>query len=154
RGSLGEAEGEVAGDEITVRQPSDPVRAEQSGHEPSACLALRELRGLAGLLETGLLALDDAGVTSEEAGLLERGAVVLAVDLVGRAGDRETQRTGLAGGAASGDAGDHVVRADEVEQLERVGDELLVQLAREVLLELTAVHGERAGAGDEAHAGD
>src|SRR5690606_28131506 len=48
--------------------------------------ALGELRRLAGLLETSLLALDDASVTSEEAGLLEHGAVVLAVDLVQRTG--------------------------------------------------------------------
>jgi hypothetical protein len=67
---------------------------------PGARLALRELRRLAGLLETGLLALDDAGVTGEEAGLLEGGTVVLAVDLVQRTGDRETQGARLTRGAA------------------------------------------------------
>src|SRR5690606_23420385 len=107
------------------RTPSVPKRRAM-GESPR--LTLRELRGLAGLLQTGLLALDDAGVAREEAGLLERRAVVLTVDLVERARDREAQRTGLTRGAATGDAGDHVVRADEVEHLERVGDELLVQL--------------------------
>src|SRR5690606_37588153 len=81
--------------------------------------ALRELRGLAGLLETGLLALDDAGVAREEARLLERRAVVLPVDLVERAGDREPQRTGLARGTAARDPRRQVVGADEVEDLER-----------------------------------
>lgn len=47
-----------------------------------ACLALGVLLSLAGLLEAGLLALDDAGVTTQVTGLLQGGAVVLGVDLV------------------------------------------------------------------------
>src|SRR6185312_5650922 len=47
-----------------------------------AGLALRELRSLAGLLESSLLAFLDSRVAAQEAGLLERGAVVLLVDLV------------------------------------------------------------------------
>jgi hypothetical protein len=49
---------------------------------PGACLALGVLLSLACLLETSLLTLDDAGVTTQEAGLLQGGAVVLGVDLV------------------------------------------------------------------------
>src|SRR5690606_21479686 len=94
------------------------------------------------------------GVAREEARLLQRRTVVLPVDLVERARDRQTQGPRLARGAAAGDAGDHVVRADEVEHLERVGDELLVQLVREVVLEGAAVHGERPRTGDETHARD
>src|SRR5699024_1879622 len=116
--------------------------------------ALRELRRLAGLLETGLLALDDACVAREEAGLLERRTVVVAVDLVERAGDREAQRAGLARGSAAADARDHVVRAGEAEQRERVGDELLVQLVGKVLLERATVHREGARTRDQAHACD
>src|SRR3712207_3177024 len=116
--------------------------------------ALRELRSLAGLLEAGLLALLDPGVAAEEARLLEARSVVLEVDLVQRTRDSEAQRTGLARGAAAGDAGDHVVAAEQVEHLERVVDELLVELVREVVLERAAVHGEAAAAGDDAHAGD
>src|SRR5258706_15856183 len=41
-----------------------------------ACLALRVLRGFTGLLQTVLLALGGARVTSQEAGLLERRAVI------------------------------------------------------------------------------
>ena len=47
-----------------------------------AGLTLRVLLSLTGLLETGLLALDDAGVTTQVTGLLQGGAVVLGVDLV------------------------------------------------------------------------
>src|SRR4051794_21961580 len=133
------------------RTPSVPKRR---GMGCRSGLPLRELRRLASLLETRLLALDDAGVTSQEAGLLERRAVVLAVDLVQGASDRETQRAGLTGGAAAGDLDDHVVAAEQVEHLERVVDELLVQLVREVLLERAAVHQIGAGAGGEARAGD
>ena len=104
-------EGQLGG-EFAVREPPNAVRAEEPRHHASARRsALRVLRRLAGLLETGLLALDDARVTGEEAGLLQGGAVVLAVDLVERAGDGEAQRAGLARGAAAGDAGDDVVAA-------------------------------------------
>ena len=67
--------------------------------------ALAVLRRLAGLLQTGLLALDDAGVTGEQAGLLQRRAVGLEVDGVERTGHAEAQRTGLAGDAAAVDRG-------------------------------------------------
>src|SRR5690606_4881687 len=94
------------------------------------------------------------GVTREEAGLLERGAVVLHVDAVERTGDAETQSAGLARVAATRDAGDDVVRALEVQHLERVVDQLLVQLVREVVLERTAVDRDASRAGDQTHAGD
>src|SRR5690606_23987140 len=136
------------------RTPSVPKRRAISFVVTTRELTLRELRSLAGLLETGLLALDDAGVTGEEASLLEGRTVVLAVDLVERARDREAQRAGLARGAAAADASDHVVGAREAEQREGVGDELLVQLVGEVLRELTAVDREGALAGDQARAGD
>src|SRR5690606_35501754 len=68
--------------------------------------------------------------------------------------DTEAQGTGLAGVAAARDARDDVVGALEVQHLERVVDQLLVQLVREVVLESTAVDRDRAGAGDDAHAGD
>src|SRR5690606_13478612 len=111
-------------------------------------------RGLASLLEASLLALDDAGVARKEPGLLEGGAVVLAVDLVEGTGDREAQRARLTRGAAARDLGLDVVGAEQVEHLERVVDELLVQLVREVVLEGAAVHREGAGARNEAHLRD
>src|SRR5690606_11617587 len=76
--------------------------------------ALGVLRRLAGLLEACLLALDDARVATEEAGLLEGRAVVLLVDLVQRAGDAEAHGPGLAGRAAAVEAHDHVEAALEL----------------------------------------
>src|SRR5262245_2101132 len=81
--------------------------------------ALAVLRRLTGLLETGLLALDDAGVTREQPGLLERRAVGLDVHGVQAAGHAETQRTGLAGDATAVDAGDDVEATLELQLGER-----------------------------------
>src|SRR5690606_22369810 len=106
----GQVEGELRR-EVTVGKPTDPVRAEEAAHRWSAegrASALGVLGRLAGLLQTRLLTLDDAGVAREEASLLERGAVVLGVDLVERTSDAEAQRTGLTRAAAAGDAGDDV----------------------------------------------
>ena len=120
----------------------------------SADLALRVLRCLAGLLQTGLLTLDDTGVAGQEAGLLQGRTVVLAVNLVQRAGDAQAQRTGLAGGAATVDACNDVVSAIQIKQLERIVDFLLVQLVREVVSQFAAVDGPVAGTGNDAHAGN
>ena len=62
--------------------------------------ALAVLGRLAGLLEAVLLALDDPRVAGEEAGLLQRRAV-LGVGLDQRPGDGQAQRAGLAGRAAA-----------------------------------------------------
>src|SRR5699024_8825005 len=116
--------------------------------------ALGVLRGLAGLLEPGLLALDDARVAREETGLLESRTVVVHVDLVQRTCHTETDRAGLAGGAAAGDADDHVEAALQVEGGQRIVHLLLVQLVREVGLQIAAVDGPLAGAGEQTDAGD
>src|SRR5690606_30757791 len=116
--------------------------------------ALAVLRRLAGLLETGLLALRDAGVPGEVTGLLQGRAVQLGVDPVERTRDTETDGTGLAGGATAVDAHEHVVGAVELERDERLVDDLLVDLVREVLLERAAVDLPLAGARDDPDAGD
>ena len=64
---------------------------------PSPGSALAVLGSLTGLLEAGLLALLDARVTVQHAGLLERGTTCLLVDGVEAAGDPEPQGAGLAG---------------------------------------------------------
>ncbi len=69
----------------------------------SARSALGVLRSLAGLLETGLLALGNASVPGEEACLLQRRSVELGVDAVERAGHTEADRAGLARGATAVD---------------------------------------------------
>src|SRR4051794_38834546 len=70
-------------------------------------LALRELRALARLLETGLLALLHARVAREEAAALELGAQG-RIGLDQRAGDAVSQRPGLGRHAAAVDAGHDV----------------------------------------------
>src|SRR5690606_35328381 len=123
-------------------------------HSASRSSALGVLGCLTGLLQAGLLALHRTGVAGEEPGLLEDRTVRLGVDLVQRAGDAQAQRTGLAGDAAAVDAGDHVEPALDVEQAERVVDELLVQLVREVFLQRPAVDGPLAAARHEPDPGD
>src|SRR3954471_11189404 len=117
-------------------------------------LTLAVLRSLTGLLETGLLALDRTVVALEEAGLLEGAAVVVHVGLVQRAGDTETERTGLTGDTATRDAGDDVVADFELEHLEGLVDFLLVHLVREVVLEGATVDLPLAGARNDPDAGD
>src|SRR5699024_3625807 len=112
--------------------------------------ALRELRGLAGLLETGLLALGDASVAAQVTGLLQLGAVGLRVDLVERASHAQADGTGLAGGSTAGDQQDDVETSAEVQQGEGLIDEQLVQLVRVVLFESASVDGPLSGARDEA----
>ena len=62
------------------RKPAPPSGG--TGFRQAQLLALGVLLSLTGLLETGLLTLDDAGVTAQVTGLLQGGAVVLDVDLV------------------------------------------------------------------------
>ena len=105
-------------------------------------------------MQTGLLALDDAGVASEETCLLQGGAIGVAVDLVQSAGDAEAQRARLPGNAAAVDAGDDVETTLKVENSERSPYQLLVQLVGEVVLQAAAVQRPLAGARDETDAGD
>src|SRR3954447_3088994 len=130
-----------------------PARS-TTGRSTTGASALAVLRRLARLLEPGLLPLDDPGVPGEQAGLLQRRAVGLGGHRVERAGHAQTQRSGLAGDAAAVDAGHDVEAADEVRAHERLVDDLLLQLVREVGLEGAAVDGPLTGARDEAHASD
>src|SRR6478672_4715641 len=77
--------------------------------------ALAELRSLTGLLQTGLLALDHAGVAGQQTSPLQRRPVGLDVDRVERTGDTEAQRARLAGDATAVDAGDDVEASVELE---------------------------------------
>src|SRR6185437_219988 len=120
---------------------------------PGARLTLGVLRRLTGLLETGLLALLDPRVPGQEAGSLERGATV-GVDKDQRPGDTQAQRARLAGDAAAGDPADHVELLLGAQGDERLVDELLVHLVREVLVERPVVDLPLAGAGGDAHPRD
>ena len=81
-------------------------------------------------------------------------AVVVHVRLVQRAGHAEAQGTGLAGDAATRDAGDDVVAVVELEHLEGLVDFLLVHLVGEVVLKGATVDLPLAGARNDPDAGD
>src|SRR3954470_8080456 len=86
-----------------------------------SALTLRELEPLAGLRTTRLLALDGAGVTRQQPERAELGAVAF-VDLHERAGDRETEGTGLAGVAAAIDIRLDVITPEGIGRHERLLD--------------------------------
>src|SRR3954454_23873241 len=140
------------------RTPSVPKIRWVTKSPPSECpavgSALAELRSLAGLLQTGLLAFDDACISGEQARLLQRRAVRVDVDGVQRPSDTEAERAGLARDATTVDAGDDVEPAVELERCERLLDDLLVELVREVGVEGAAVDGPDARAGHDPYSGD
>src|SRR5580693_5225835 len=116
-------------------------------------LPLGVLGRLAGLLQAVLLALLDPRVPGQEAGLLQRRAV-LRVQQGQRPGHTEAQRARLPGDAAAGDPGHHVELVLRAQGDERLVDELLVHLVREVHIERPAVDRPLAGAGEDADPGD
>src|SRR5699024_5423301 len=134
--------------------PSAPPEKIRTGPMIVRGSALGVLRGLTGLLQTGLLPLGGARVAGELPGLLQRGPVGLGVDLVQCTGDRQAQGASLPGGATAVDAGNDVEAAFQVQQGERGVHQLLVQLVREVVLQGAAVHLPGSGAGQEADTGD
>src|SRR5487761_1336079 len=86
--------------------------------ETSSELALRELRRLARLVQSGLLALDLAGIPREVALALERDPE-LRIQVDERAGNAVPHRAGLAGEAAAVDADAQVVLALEARGAKR-----------------------------------
>src|SRR5690606_14999129 len=112
--------------------------------------ALAVLRRLAGLLEAVLLPLLGPRVTGQEAGLLQR-RTVIGVDLHQRAGDRQAQRARLAADATAAEVAEDVEAVGLLDGLQRLADQLLVHLVREVLLERAAVELELAAAGNQTH---
>ena len=104
-------------------------------------------------MQTCLLTLDSTSVAGQEASLLQLGAL-LRVVLVQGAGDSQTHRTSLAGRAAAGQGCLDVELVLALQQDQRVLDELLVELVREVVLQCAAVAGDLAGALNHADADD
>ena len=111
-------------------------------------LSLGELGGAAGGLETVLLALLHSGVAGKEAGGLESGTISL-VDLEEGAGYAVTDGAGLAGDPAAGDGGVDIDLAAEAYGLEGLTDDELKGVESEIIVEITAVDGDLAGAGGE-----
>src|SRR4051812_13935127 len=133
----------------TPRTPSVP----KSRRAMRSALTLRELRPLAGLLETGLLALLGTGVARQEAAALELGAQV-GVGLEQRARDAVAQRARLGRDAAAVHAGDDVHPVLEAHRLQGLADRALQGRPREELVQRAAVDQIAAGARLEDHAGD
>ena len=122
--------------------------------EKSVSLTLAELRRTPGGLEAVLLALLHARVTGEESRLLQNGTVVVAGQQQGT-GDAVAQSAGLAADAAALDGGDDVHLALVGGGHQGLADDHLEGLEAEVLLDVTAVDGDGAGAvGIDLDAGD
>src|SRR5438132_6403042 len=116
-------------------------------------LPFRVLRALARLVAAVLLALDLARISGEEAGLLERLAV-LAVGEQQGARDAVTQSLGLGGDAAAVDVRHHVEAVPRVGHLEGLIDHHPRGLAPEIIIQTPTVDVELPLAGDQSHARD
>src|SRR5207249_2934386 len=103
--------------------------------------------------EPVLLALLLPGVAGEEAGPLQRDAL-LRVELGQRPGDAEAEGAGLARHAAAADRGVDVVHLGGARQPQRLGGEQPVRGRREVRLERPLVDGDGAATRAYPDAGD
>src|SRR6266699_1315322 len=116
-------------------------------------LPLGVLRCLTGLLQAVLLPLLYPRVPGQETCLLQRRAV-LRVHQGQRPGHAEAQRARLPGDAAAGNPGHHIELALRAEGHERLADQLLVHLVREVHVERPAIDQPLARAREDADPGD
>src|SRR5262245_5932976 len=115
--------------------------------------ALGVLGSLAGLLQAGLLALGDTRVPGQEARPLQR-RPAFRVDQRQRPGDAEPQGACLAADTAAVDAGDDIKLVLSTERHQRLTNQLLVHLVREIHVEGPVVDLPLAGAGLDPHPGD
>ena len=108
-------------------------------------LSLGELGSAAGGFEAVLLSFLHSGVAGQEAGGLE-GCAVLCVDAEECAGNAMTDSAGLAGNAAALDGADDVDLADGVGADQGLTDDELQGIETEVVVDVTAVDDDGAGA--------
>ena len=121
-----------------------------------SCLksALAELRSAACGFEAVLLALLHTRIAGKETGLLEDGAV-FGVDEQQSASNAVTQSAGLTGNAAAFDGGNDVDLAELLGGDQGLTDDHLQGLETKVIVDVTAVDGDGAGAVlEQMHAGD
>ena len=117
-------------------------------------LSLAELGSATGGFEAVLLAFLHSGVAGQETGGLQGSAVAL-IDQQQGAGDAVADGAGLAGNAAAGNGGLDVNLADGAGGDQGLTDDELQGIQTEVVVDITAVDGDRAGAvGDEVNAGN
>jgi len=116
-------------------------------------LSLRELRCTTGAFETVFLSLFHSRVTGQEAGLLEFRTKVRIIDEKG-AGNAVADGAGLAGETAALDASDNVDLLGSAGELEGLTDDDLQGLKTEVVVNVSVVDGDLAGAGIKADTGN
>src|SRR5215210_7277700 len=131
------------------RAPFD-ARKEPDAKAAMVALALGELRTLAGLLEAVLLALDGPRVTGEHSGGLQFATGLLRF-LGEGPGYAVAQGLRLSRGTTAFDLGDDLVAAGRAEEFERRAHRRAVRRPREVLIHVTAVHGDITVTGEYPH---
>src|SRR5262245_27472796 len=114
-------------------------------------LTFRELESLTRALLTVLFTLFGAGISREQAGLLEL-LPQLGVELEQRARDAVTHRAGLTGHPAAVDIDQHVEFVDRVGQLQRLADDHAKSFILEIRIESGAIDFEIAAAGTQVDA--
>src|SRR4051794_37894607 len=156
RTPIGERQGRLGGGNAkTNRAPriGTPCRSITRNAVCWCRSALRELEAATGLRTAILLTLDDAGVTGQEAGCLQRRTQARLV--VGQGlGDAVTDRTGLTGQTAAGDRRHHIVLVDAGGDLERLVQQHAQDRTGEIDADVAAVDGDLAGTGLDPDAGD
>lgn len=116
-------------------------------------LSLGELRCTASALETVFLSFGHSRVSGQEACLLECGAK-LCIILKECSGDTVADSTCLAGHAAAVDAADDVELFAGACKSERLADDELEGLKAEIIVNLSVVDDDLAGAGIKTDSGD
>ena len=97
-------------------------------------------------MQTSLLAFHDAGVAGQEASLLQHRTVLVALLQQGAA-QAVTDSASLTGNTAAGNADDDVILALQAQQDQRRTDDQLQGLQTKVVVDVTIVDGDLAGAG-------
>ena len=116
-------------------------------------LSLGELRSATCGFEAVFLSLLHSGVTGQEAGFFQDGAVVLIL-LQQSSGKTVTDGTSLAGNAAACNGADDIKAASGFNQLQGLADDELQSLQAKVIVNIAAIDGDRAGAGVNTDTGN
>ena len=119
----------------------------------SCRLSLAELRCATCSLEAVLLTLLHTRIAGQEASLLQNRTILIALLQQG-AGQAVADSASLAGNTAARNADDDIVLALQAQQDQRRTDDQLQGLQTEVVVDITIVDGDLAGAGVNANAGN
>ena len=120
---------------------------------PRERLSLGELGSATGCFETVFLPLLHPGVTGQEACLLED-RTIIGIDIEKSTGDTVTDSTGLTGIAAAVNINEDVKLAEGVGELEGSTNDHLEGFISKVIVEISLVDDDFAGAGNETYTGN